>query len=194
MPAAAEAQRFFVSTIAGPSELAGAQCNPWFYAAGYQNDMPHEAIGKHMQDRGLKSVVSIVPNFVSGRDAVAGFKRYYKGSVAAEIYIKINQLDFGAELAQIRSANPEGVFIFLPGAMGVNFIKQYQQSGLLGKIPLFGFGFNFEDDVINALGEAVVGSFNALQWARGLDNAANKAFVRAYGIQAAALGVRGNGL
>jgi branched-chain amino acid transport system substrate-binding protein len=183
LPVAVEAHRFFISTIAGPSELAGAQCSPWFYASGYQNDTPHEAIGKYVQDKGLKSVVTIVPNFVSGRDAVAGFKRHYKGAIAAEIYIKINQLDFGSELAQVRAANPEGIFIFLPGAMGVNFIKQYQQTGLLGKVPLYGFGFNFEDDVINAVGDAVVGSFNALQWARGLDNPANRAFIRAFELQ-----------
>ena len=124
--------------------------------------------------------MTVVPNFVSGRDAVAGMKRYYKGTIANEIYIKINQLDFGAEIAQIRAANPDGVFIFLPGGMGINFIKQYQQNGLLGKVPLFGFGFNFEDDIINAVGDSVVGAFSALQWTRDLDNAPNKAFVAAF--------------
>ncbi len=180
LPSVIEAERPMISTIAGPSELAGERCTPWFYSAGYQNDTPHEAIAKHMQDRGLKSVVTVVPNFVSGRDSVSGLKRYYKGAIAAEIYTKINQLDYGAEIAQIRAANPDGVFIFLPGGMGINFIKQYQQNGLLGKIPLFGFGFNFEDDIINAVGDSVVGAFNALQWGRDLDNPANKAFVSAF--------------
>ena len=180
LPMAAEAERPLISAVPGPSDLAGEKCNPWFYSAGYQNDTPHEAIAKHMQDRGLKNVVTVVPNFVSGRDAVAGMKRYYKGTIAQEIYIKINQLDFGAEIAQIRAANPDGVFIFLPGGMGINFIKQYQQNGLLGKVPLFGFGFNFEDDIINAVGDSVVGAFSALQWTRDLDNASNKAFVAAF--------------
>ncbi len=180
LPMAIEAERPLISAVPGPSDLAGEKCSPWFYSAGYQNDTPHEAIAKHMQDRGLKSVVTVVPNFVSGRDAVAGMKRYYKGTIANEIYIKINQLDFGAEIAQIRAANPDGVFIFLPGGMGINFIKQYQQNGLLGKVPLFGFGFNFEDDIINAVGDSVVGAFSALQWTRDLDNAPNKAFVAAF--------------
>jgi branched-chain amino acid transport system substrate-binding protein len=180
LPMVAEAERVLISSVPGPSDLAGEKCSPWFYSAGYQNDTPHEAIAKHMQDRGLKNVVTVVPNFVSGRDAVSGLKRYYKGGIANEIYIKINQLDFGAEIAQIRAANPDGVFIFLPGGMGINFVKQYQQNGLLGKVPLFGFGFNFEDDIINAVGDAVVGAYNALQWSRDLDNAANKAFVTAF--------------
>ena len=180
LPVAAQAETFFIATIPGPSDLAGEKCNPWFFTAGYQNDSPHEAVGKLMQDRGFKNVVTLVPNFPSGRDAVAGMKRYYKGTIANEIYTKINQPDYAAEIAQIRAASPDAVFIFLPGSMGINFIKQYQQSGMLGKVPLYGFGFNFEDDIIAAVGDAVVGSYNALQWGRDLDNPANKAFVQAF--------------
>lgn len=173
-------ETFMVSTIAGPSDLAGDKCSPWFFTVGYQNDNPHEAMGKHLQDKGVKSVLTLVPNFPSGRDAVAGLKRYYKGNVASEIYIKINQPDYAAEIGQIRATKPEAVFIFLPGAMGINFIKQYQQAGLLKDIPLYGFGFNFEEDIIKAVGDSVVGAYNSLQWSRDLDNPANKAFVQAF--------------
>lgn len=177
MPLAQSNERFVVTTIPGPSDLAGEKCNPWFFTAGYQNDTPHEAAGKYLQDKGFKNVVTLVPNFVSGRDAVAGMKRFYKGTVANEVYIKVNQLDFAAEIGQIRAANPDALFVFLPGAMGVNFIKQFQGSGMLGKVPIVGFGFNFEDDIINATGDATVGAFNTLQWSRDLDNPANKRFV-----------------
>jgi branched-chain amino acid transport system substrate-binding protein len=180
LPLAVQNERFVVATIPGPSDLAGEKCSPWFFTAGYQNDTPHEAIGKYLQDKGFKNVATVVPNFVSGRDSVAGMKRYYKGPIPAEIYIKINQLDFSAEIAQLRAASPDAVFIFLPGAMGVNFVKQFQQSGMLGKVPLVGFGFNFEDDIVNATGDATVGAYNALQWSRDLDNPANKAFVEAF--------------
>ncbi len=173
-------ETFMVSTIAGPSDLAGDKCSPWFFSVGYQNDNPHEAMGKHLQDKGVKNVLTLVPNFPSGRDAVAGLKRFYKGNVASEIYIKINQPDYAAEIGQIRAAKPEAVFIFLPGAMGINFIKQYQQAGLLKDIPLYGFGFNFEEDIIKAVGDSVVGAYNSLQWSRDLDNPANKAFVQAF--------------
>lgn len=180
LPVAAQAEKFFVGTIPGPSDLAGEKCSPWFFTAGYQNDTPHEAVGKHLTDKGFKNVATLVPNFVSGRDSVAGMKRYYKGPISAELYIKINQPDFSAEIAQIRAANADALFIFLPGPMGINFVKQFQQAGLLGKIPLYGFGFNFEDDIINAVGDAVLGAYSALQWARDLDNPANKAFVAAF--------------
>lgn len=173
-------ETFMVSTIAGPSDLAGEKCSPWFFSVGYQNDNPHEAMGKHLQDKGIKNVLTLVPNFPSGRDAVAGLKRYYKGNVASELYIKINQPDYAAEIGQIRASKPDAVFIFLPGAMGINFIKQYQQAGLLKDIPLYGFGFNFEEDIIKAVGDAVVGAYNSLQWSRDLDNAANKQFVQAF--------------
>lgn len=180
LPVTAAAERYFIAAIAGPSDIAGEKCSPWFFTAGYQNDTPHEAVGKHLQDKGFKRVVTLVPNFVSGRDAVAGMKRFYKGQVIDEVYIKVNQPDFGAEIAQIRAANPEALFIFLPGPMGINFVKQFRQAGLLGKIPLYGFGFNFEDDVIRAVGDAVVGAYSALHWTRDFDNPANKAFVAAY--------------
>ena len=176
-PAVFEAKTFYVSANAGPSQYAGAQCNPYFFNVAWQNDNLHEAMGKYVADKGFKNVLILAPNYPAGKDALAGFKRFYKGKLADEMYTTLNQLDYAPELAQIRAAKPDAVYIFLPGGMGINFIKQYGQAGLTKDIPLFGPGFSGDEDVIKAVGEPMVGMFNSSQWARDLDNAQNRRFV-----------------
>jgi len=176
-PAVFESQTFYLSANAGPSQLAGAQCNPFFFNVAWQNDNLHEAMGKHVADKGFKNVVALAPNYPAGKDAVTGFRRFYRGALADEIYTTLNQLDYAAEIAQIRARKPDAVYIFLPGGMGINFIKQYGQSGLGKDIPLFGPGFSADEDVIKAVGEPMLGMFNTSQWAKELDNPQNRKFV-----------------
>lgn len=168
---------FYISANAGPSQYAGEQCNPFFFNVAWQNDNLHEAVGKTVTDKGYKRVVLIAPNYPAGKDALTGFKRYYKGEVAQEIYTKLGQLDYAAELAQTRAAKPDAVYIFLPGGMGINFIKQYVGAGLSKDATLFGPGFSADEDVIRAVGEPMAGMFNSSQWAHDLDNPQNRKFV-----------------
>jgi len=170
----------YVSANAGPSQYAGEQCNPFFFNVAWQNDNLHEAVGKTVLDKGFKKVVVLAPNYPAGKDAITGFKRFYKGPnavVAEEIYIKLGQLDYAAELAQARAAKPDAMYIFLPGGMGINFIKQFVGAGLSRDITLFGPGFSADEDVIKAVGEPMLGMFNSSHWAHDMDNAANKKFV-----------------
>ncbi len=184
-PSVFAAQVPYVSANAGPSQYAGEQCNRYFFNVAWQNDNLHEAVGKTVMDKGFKKVVVLAPNYPAGKDAVAGFKRYYKGAVADEIYTKLGQLDYAAELAQARAAKPDAMYIFLPGGMGINFIKQFVGAGLSKDITLFGPGFSADEDVIKAVGEPMLGMFNSSHWAHDLDNPANKRFVadfvKAYG-------------
>lgn len=176
-PTIFETKTFYVSANAGPSQYAGAQCNPYFFNVAWQNDNLHEAVGKHVAEKGFANVALVAPNYPAGKDALTGFKRFYKGKVADEIYTKLGQLDYAAELAQIRAAKPDAVYIFLPGGMGINFIKQYAAAGLTKEIPLFGPGFSADEDVIRAVGEPMTGMYNASQWAHDLPNAENRKFV-----------------
>lgn len=175
----------YVSSNAGPSQLAGAGCSPNYFNAAYQNDNLHEATGAAVEQAGLKRMFLIAPNYPAGKDSLTGFKRYYKGEVVQEVYTKLGQLDYAAEIASIRAADPEGVFIFLPGGMGINFVKQFDQAGLKGKIKLYGPAFSFSQDILPAVGDAALGVINGAQWSTDLDNPANKAFVagfeKAYG-------------
>ncbi len=176
-PAIFQDQTFYISPNAGPAELAGEKCSPFFFNVAWQNDNLHEAMGKHVADKGYKNVYLIAPNYPAGRDALNGFKRFYKGATSGEVYTKLGQLDYAAELAQLRAAKPDAVFIFLPGGMGINFIKQYDQAGLASAVPLFGPGFSADEDVIRAVGDGMQGMFNSSHWGRDIDNAQNRRFV-----------------
>ncbi|MFZ3001764.1 MAG: ABC transporter substrate-binding protein [Undibacterium umbellatum] len=167
----------YISANAGPSQYAGEQCNPYFFNVAWQNDSLHEAVGKQVNDKGFKNVALVAPNYPAGKDALTGFKRYYKGKVAEEIYTKLGQLDYATELAQIRNLKPDAVYIFLPGGMGINFIKQFVDAGLSKNAQLFGPGFSADEDIIKAVGAPMLGMFNASQWGHDMDNPQNKRFV-----------------
>ncbi|MDX9995998.1 MAG: ABC transporter substrate-binding protein [Rhodocyclaceae bacterium] len=172
-----DSQTFYISANAGPSQLAGSGCNPYFFNVSWQNDNVAEAMGKWASDQGYKNVITVAPNYPAGKDAANGFKRFFKGQVADEMYTKLGQLDYAAELAQLRAAKPDAVFFFLPGGMGINFIKQFVAAGLSKEIQLITSGFSADQDTIPAVGEPMLGLFNSSHWAHDLDNAANRKFV-----------------
>ncbi len=160
VPVAFENKTLYVSPNAAPSPLAGKQCNPYFFVASWPNDAYHEAAGQHATNKGYKSVYLIAPNYQAGKDSLAGFKRFYKGSVANEVYTQLGQLDYSAELAQVRAAKPDALYIFLPGGMGINFIKQFVAAGLSKDMQLLTPGFSSDQDVIRPVGDALLGTFD----------------------------------
>lgn len=170
----------YLSANAAPSKLAGEGCNPNYFSVSYQNDNLDEVVGQYVTEAGHKSVYLIAPNYPAGKDHLAGFKRYYKGTIAGEVYTKLGQSDYAAELAALRAADPEAVFFFLPGGMGINFVKQYAQAGLNQKIPIYGPAFSFDERLLGAVGAAALGVKNGSQWTHDLDNPANQQFVQAY--------------
>src|SRR5262245_26188585 len=179
-PIAFDNKVIYVSPNAAPSPLAGKDCNPYFFVASWPNDAYHEAAGQHATNKGYKSAYLIAPNYQAGKDSLAGFKRYYKGNVAAEVYTQLGQLDYSAEIAQIRAAKPQALYIFLPGGMGINFIKQFVAAGMSSEVPLIVPGFGSDQDIIRPVGEPMLGLFDTAHWAIDLDNAANQKFVAAF--------------
>ena len=168
-----------VGTNAGPHQLAGEMCNKRFFTTSWQNDSTPEAMGKHLQDLGLNDVYLIAPNYAAGKDMLTGFKRYFKGRIAAEVYTKLGQQDYQAELSQLRAKNPKAVFVFLPGGMGIQFLKQYSQAGLRGQIPLYSV-YTVDELSLPAVRHAALGQFETRYWSPDLDVPANKKFVSAY--------------
>jgi branched-chain amino acid transport system substrate-binding protein len=180
VPIAFENKMIYVSPNAAPSPMAGKDCNPYLFVASWPNDAYHEAAGQHATNRGYKNAYLIAPNYQAGKDSLTGFKRYYKGNVVAEVYTQLGQLDYAAELAQVRAAKPDALYIFLPGGMGINFIKQFVASGLSKDVPLIVPGFGDDQDIIRPVGEATLGLFDTAHWAIDFDNAANRKFVAAF--------------
>ncbi len=176
---------FYISPNAGPAEYAGEQCNALYLNVAWQNDNMHEAMGHYATLKRYETAFILAPNYPAGRDALTGFKRFYKGRVVNEVYTRLGQLDYSAEIAQIRAARPKAVYAFYPGAMGVNFIKQYAEAGLMQEVTLLVPGFSADADVIRAVGKPMVGVYNSSHWALELFNPINRRFVedfrRTYG-------------
>jgi branched-chain amino acid transport system substrate-binding protein len=168
-----------ISPNAGTSNFAGKDCNPNLFVTSYQNDQVHEVLGKYAQDKGIKTAFIMAPNYQAGKDSLAGFKHYFKGEVVDEVYVPLNQLDYSAELSKIAAASPQAIFVFLPGGMGVNFVKQFRQAGLADKITFLS-AFTVDESTLPAQQEAALGFFGGANWAPDLDNPQNKAFVDAY--------------
>jgi branched-chain amino acid transport system substrate-binding protein len=177
LPEAYDSNVIYISPNAAPSSIAGKDCNPLFFAVSWPNDAYHEAAGQFANTRNLKSVYLVAPNYQAGKDSLAGFKRTFKGQVVGENYTKLGQLDYAAELAEIRAAKPQAVYIFLPGGMGINFIKQYVGAGLGKDTTLLLPGFSADQDVINPVGGAMAGLFNTAHWSPDFTNPANQKFM-----------------
>ena len=177
LPEALDNNVIYISPNAAPSSIAGKDCNPLFFAVSWPNDAYHEAAGQFANTRDLKSVYLVAPNYQAGKDSLAGFKRTFKGKIVGENYTKLGQLDYAAELAEIRAARPQAVYIFLPGGMGINFIKQYVGAGLGKDTTLLLPGFSADQDVINPVGGAMAGLFNTAHWSPDFTNPANLKFM-----------------
>src|SRR3954464_3981213 len=176
-PTIQDAKVFYVAPNATPTSITGKGCSPYFFSASWPNEAHHEAAGAFAQQKGFKNAYLIAPNYPAGKDALTGFQRTYKGKVINEHFVKLNQLDYSAELAQIRAAKPDTLYAFLPGGMGINFIKQFVAAGLSNEMQLIVPGFASDQDVVRAVGEPMLGLFDTSQWAYDLDNDANRKFV-----------------
>jgi len=174
-----DAGKILISTNAGASSFAGAACNSHFFVTSYQNDQIYEALGKVATDKGYKSVYAMVPNYQAGKDAIAGFKRTYKGQIVEESFVPLNNLDFQSELSKLNAKKPDALFTFMPGGLGISLIKQFNQAGLKGKLPILS-AFTADEATLPALQDAAEGVYGALTWAPNLDNPQNKKFVADY--------------
>lgn len=173
------AGKIMVGANAGASPLAGAQCNRLYFSTSWNNDESPEAMGKYLQDKGVQDLYVMAPNYQAGKDMVAGLKRYYKGRIVDEVYTKLGQQDYQAEITQLRAKNPKAVFVFYPGGMGIQFVRQYVQAGLRDQIPLYSV-FTVDETTLPALKETAVGQYEARFWSPDLKIPASEKYVAAF--------------
>jgi len=178
VPGAVAQGKFYLSPNAGPSALAGKGCHQNYFNVAWQNDNLHEAAGAYANDAGYKNSFILAPNYPAGQDALTGYKRMYGGDLAGEIYTQLGQTDYAAEIAQIRASGADSVFFFLPGGMGISFLKQYADSGV--DLPVVGPAFSFDQGILQAVGDAALGVVNTSQWSKDIDNPTNAAFVESF--------------
>ncbi|MGO2240983.1 MAG: ABC transporter substrate-binding protein [Halomonas sp.] len=178
VPAVVRQGTFYLSPNAGPSDLAGRMCHENYFNVAYQNDNLHGAMGAYMREQGYERPIVMAPNYPAGTDALAGFKHLYEGEVVDELYTQMGQTDYAAEIAQIRASDADSLFFFLPGGMGISFMKQWEGSGV--DMPIFGAAFSFDEILIKAVGSAAIGARNTSLWAYDLENDANERFVEGF--------------
>ena len=171
-----------ISSNAGPSPIAGKGCHKNFVSMSWQNDQTPEGMGKHMQDSGVSSVYLMAPNYQAGKDMLSGFKRHYTGDIVGEVYTKLGQTDFQAELSALRAAKPAATFVFQPGGMGINFVKQWNQAGMNDLSKLYTV-FTVDGVSLPALKDTALGVIATQTWSPDLDNAMNKKFVSDYKVK-----------
>jgi branched-chain amino acid transport system substrate-binding protein len=178
VPSAVAQDKFYLSPNAGPSALAGKGCHPNYFNVAWQNDNLHEAAGAYANTAGYANSFILAPNYPAGQDALTGYKRQYQGDLAGELFTELGQTDYASEIAQIRASGADSVFFFLPGGMGISFLKQYADSGV--DIPVVGPAFSFDQGILQAVGDAAVGVINTSQWNKDIDNPTNAAFVESF--------------
>lgn len=174
-----DAGKILISTNAGTSNFAGAGCNANFFVTSYQNDQVFEAVGAASNKLGYKRVYILVPNYPAGKDAIAGFKRTYKGEIIEESLLPLNTTDFGPEVSKISASKADALFTFMPGGLGINFLNTFIQAGLKGKLPIVST-FTADEATLPVLKDNAVGVYGVLTWAPNMDNPANKKFVSEY--------------
>jgi len=183
LKSAVDSETFLVSANAGPSQIAGELCSPWFFSTSWQGDEVPQAIGDYINQKNVKSLFLIAPNYAAGKDVIAGLKANYKGMVVGEEYTRWpDQLDFSAELTKARAAKPDAIFAFYPGAAGVQFMTQYSMSGLKGQIPLY-TAFIVDALSLPLLKDLAVGIPGAQHWVSDLPNEANRKFVEGFKVK-----------
>ncbi len=174
-----ESDRIMISSNAGPSDLAGEQCHPNYFNTSYQNDQVHEVMGAVAEQRGYSRVFLMAPNYQAGRDSISGFKRHFTGEVVDEVYVPLGQLDFQGELARISAMEPDAVFTFMPGGMGINLVRQYSQAGLTDRVPFLS-AFTVDETNLPAQQADALGMFSGATWTPDLDTPGNAEFVAAF--------------
>ncbi len=181
-----DADKFLISSNAGPSQIAGKRCHKNFFSTSWQNDQTPMALGEYLNQVGVKSIYIMAPNYAAGKDMVRGVESTFKGEVKGKDLTKWGadaQLDFSAELAKAKASGAEALYVFYPGKAGGAFIKQYQQAGLQNIMPLYTV-FTVDSIALPKLQKAglkgVLGSRMTQEWSPDMDNAANKRFVGDY--------------
>ncbi|MFF4422983.1 ABC transporter substrate-binding protein [Streptomyces sp. NPDC001549] len=171
-----------VGSNASPTTLTGTK---YIWRTSYVNDEPGKALGKHVAERAGGPVFLVAAGYQAGKDEIEGFKSTFLpagGKIAGEeVYTPFpGTKNFQPYLSQIENSGAKAVFCFYAGGAAVDFVKQYRDFGLSGKIPLYAPGFLTEGGVLKGQGDAADGILTALNYSADLDNAANRQFAPAY--------------
>jgi branched-chain amino acid transport system substrate-binding protein len=172
-------KRIILSTVAGPSIMAGKECTPYFVSTSWTGEQTAQAAGNMLNSDGIKSLYILVPNYQGGKDIIAGVTSSYKGKVVSQTLFKMGETDFQADISKLRAEKPEAVFYFGPGAMSVSFLRQWAASGAGKEIKLYTH-FAVDSITLPVIGESAIGTFHVGSWAKDSPSEINQKFIKDY--------------
>src|SRR4051795_10757982 len=133
---------------------------------------------------GIKKVATLTSDYAPGNDALNFFKQNFTaagGEVVEEVKVPLANPDFAPFLQRMKDSKPDAMFVFVPAGQGGNFMKQYAERGLdKAGIKVIGPGDVMDDDVLNGMGDAALGTVTAHLYSAAHPSAKNKEFVGAY--------------
>ncbi len=183
-PVGLKAGKFVISANAGHGIFAGKKCDKNFFSASWENSQNPMAMGALLNQQKVKKLYIMSLNYAAGKQMVTGVERTFKGKIVGKDLVPLKHKDWSAELAKVKAAKPDGVFVFYPGSWGPKFFTQYRQAGLDKTTPLYSV---FSVDGANLpifqklKMDHLLGTMNTMFWAPDMDNATNKRFVADFG-------------
>lgn len=165
---------------AASNDLTRAKCNSLVYRTSHSHWQLAFPMGAWLVKRGIKRVTTMAMNYAAGKEEIEAFKEGFLaagGEIVDEKWPGIAELDYQAYFADVLSKKPDGIFTFFAGSNAVEFVKQYEQAGLKGKVPLFGVQYLTDSTLLAAQGAAAENVIVSAYWVPTLQNAANKKFI-----------------
>ena len=169
---------------AGNNLLTGEQCSPWVIRTSFSNDQINRVMGPWLYEQGHRTLYLMAPDYAAGHQMMEAVKRGFTeagGEVVGEEYPPLRETkDFAPYLAKVKATRPDVLYVFFAGGLAIQFVKQYQDFGLKGEIPLTGAGWLTSPLFLPAQGAAAAGFIGALNYVPTIDSDENAAFQAAF--------------
>ncbi len=181
-PLATQAKVPEVVMAAGTSIIT--ERSPYIVRTSFTLPQSSTIIGDWAVKNGIKKVATLTSDYAPGNDALASFKEHFTaggGEILDEVKVPLANPDFAPFLQRMKDAKPDAIFVFVPAGQGGNFMKQYAERGLdKSGIKVIGPGDVTDDDLLNNMGDAVLGTVTSHIYSAAHPSAMNKEFVAAY--------------
>ncbi len=155
----------------------------WIVRTGWSTSQPMHPFAEWvLKNTRYRRIAAIGMDYAFGYETVGGFQRVFEeqgGQIVQKIWTPLNTNDFAPFLAQIRR-DADAVLALFVGRLAVQFMKQYQEAGLAGRLPLLGGGTTTDESALPAMGDEAIGTLTALHYSEGLDTPQNRKFARAF--------------
>ena len=153
---------------------------PYLVRTGWTSSQPHHPLGQWACEQGYNRVAAVAADYAFGHEVVGGFQKAFEGCggrIIQKIWPPLGTKDFGPYIPTIKQS-ADAIFSLMVGPMALQFPKQLAASG--NKKPVLGGGTSYDEFVLPAMGEEVIGHVSALQYSAALDTPGNSSFVKRY--------------